>query len=69
MKKQTLPRVLPLNQEMRSHLPTSTAAWHLGCSPKNLRIRAVTGRLPIKPLHVGSRLLWPVAELRAILGV
>jgi hypothetical protein len=60
---------VPLAKEVRLALPTSEAAPHIGREPETLRLWACKGTGPIKPLRVHGRLLWPVAELRRVLGV
>lgn len=62
-------KVVPLAQETRSHVTTSEAAAHLLRSPQTLRFWAMRENGPIKPHRVGVRLMWPVAEIRRVLGV
>ncbi len=59
----------PLNQEMRSALPTAEAARHLNRSSGTLNWWSCTGKGPIKPLRVNGRLAWPVAEIKRLMGV
>ena len=59
----------PLQAEARTAIPTPEAAAHLGRSPQTLRLWACTESGPLRPLRVNGRLLWPVAELRKLLGV
>ena len=61
--------VVPLALETRTHLPTEEAAVHLLRSQQTLRSWASTERGPIRPHRVGVRLMWPVAEIRRVLGV
>ena len=60
---------IPLALETRSHVPTDCAAWHLNRQPQTMRIHACMETGPIRPLRVNGRLAWPVADLKALLGV
>lgn len=59
----------PLAQETRSALPTPEAAYHLNRAQQTLRLWAMRGDGPIRPLRIHGRLAWPVVELRKVLGV
>lgn len=61
--------VVPLALETRTHLPTEEAAVHLCRAVQTMRGWAMTERGPIRPHRVGVRLMWPVAEIRRVLGV
>lgn len=64
--------IIPLADERRAHLPTAEAARHLNRKPDTLRGWARNppiGRPLVVPVKVGSRLLWPVAEIKRVLGV
>ncbi len=61
--------LIPLQADARAAIPTPEAAAHLGRSPQTLRLWACTESGPLRPLRVNGRLLWPVAELRKLLGV
>lgn len=68
----TTPRTFtPLALETRTHIPTADAAHHLSLSEQTLRAWACFENGRIKPLRIPGRLglLWPVAELRRLLGV
>ena len=58
----------PLEQVTRPHVPTEQAAYYLNRRPQTLREWAMTGKV-IKPLRLNGRLAWPVAAIRAALGV
>lgn len=60
---------IPLAQETRLTLGTADAARHLGRSQHTLRLWACKEKGPIKPLNIGGRLAWPVADLKRLLGV
>jgi hypothetical protein len=55
--------------EARATLPTPEAAFHLNRAQQTLRLWAMKGDGPIRPLRVAGRLAWPVAEIKKILGV
>lgn len=68
----TTPRTFtPLPLETRTHVPTEDAAHHLSLSPQTLRTWACFENGRIRPLRIPGRLglLWPVAEIRRLLGV
>ena len=62
-------KVIPLALETRSHVNTEEAAWHLLRRPQTLRHWAMTERGLVRPIRVGVRLMWPVAEIRRVLGL
>lgn len=59
----------PLELVNRPTVPTEQAAYYLLRRPQTLRGWACNGDGPIRPIHVGNRLGWPVAQIRAVLGV
>jgi hypothetical protein len=61
--------VVPIERETRATLPTDEAALHLNRAPQTLRIWACRENGPIRPLRIGGRLAWSVADLRRLLGV
>lgn len=61
--------LIPLAQETRLTLGTAEAARHIGRSQHTLRLWACKDKGPIKPLNIGGRLAWPVADLKRLLGV
>lgn len=66
---QKVVQLVPLEQETRSNLPTSEAAFHLNRAEQTLRLWACDESGPIRPLRINGRLAWPVAELRKLCGV
>jgi hypothetical protein len=61
--------VAPLAAETRPAVDTATAAHYLSRKPQTLRTWAChDGSGPLRPLRVHGRLLWRVADLRALLG-
>lgn len=63
------PQFPPLAQETRSHVPTDCAAHHLNRRPQTMRTWACTEAGALRPIRVHGRLLWPVAGLKALLGL
>lgn len=61
-------RFAPLDTETRAAIDTAAAAYHLGRQPQTLRCWAFRENGPLRPIRVHGRLLWPVAELRRLVG-
>lgn len=61
----------PLASETRTHLPTDGLCFHLGIAAQTARIWACKETFPagLKPIRLNSRLRWPVAGIKAALGV
>lgn len=59
----------PLQLEARPTVDTAAAAHYLNRRPQTLRCWATYENGPLRPLRINGRLAWPVAELRALLGV
>ncbi|WP_382228191.1 DNA-binding protein [Hydrogenophaga atypica] len=62
-------QLVPLTQETRSALPTAEAAAHLNRAEQTLRLWAMREDGPVRPVRVNKRLAWPVAGIKAALGV
>lgn len=62
-------KLVPLASETRSAITTAEAAAHLGRQPQTLRGWACHDDGPIRPIRVNGRLAWPVAGIKAVLGV
>ena len=62
---------IPLNLETRSHVPTDVMCMHLNRRPQTARGWACHESFPegLRPIRVNGRLAWPVAGIRAVLGV
>lgn len=60
---------IPLALETRSALPTPEAAYHLNRAQQTLRLWAMRNDDPMKALRIHGRLAWPVAEIKALMGV
>lgn len=58
---------VPLEKEVRDYLPTNEAAFHLGRKPQTLRVWSCNQTGLLQPIGRGARLLWPVAEIKALL--
>lgn len=59
----------PLDREARAYLPTAEAAAHLNRRPQTLRTWAMTETGLVRPRRIGVRLMWPVSDIRRVLGV
>lgn len=60
----------PLSLETRPAVPTEQAAYYLHRKPQTLRKWAVyDGTGPVRPMRCNGRLMWPLDQIRAILGV
>lgn len=59
----------PLGEVTRTHASTEEAAYYLRLRPQTLRWHASRQSGPLQPVRVGRRLLWPVAEIKKVLGV
>ena len=59
----------PLESVSRPTLDTQAAAFYLNRKPQTLRIWALHGTGPIKPLRINGRLAWPTSDLRKLVGL
>jgi len=69
---QAAQRFAPLAQEQRTHVDTATAAYYLLRRPQTLRGWHSHGEFAIselRPLVLNGRLAWPVAAIRAAMGL
>jgi hypothetical protein len=62
---------VPLHLETRTHVTTAVLCCHLNRCAQTARGWASAETYPqgLKPLRVKGRLAWPVAGIRAVLGV
>jgi hypothetical protein len=62
---------VPLHLETRTHVSTGITAWHVSLQQQTLRAMACNASYDprLKPVRHANRLLWPVAGIRAVLGV
>ena len=58
----------PLEAVTRPMVPTEQAAFYLLRRPQTLRGWACNEDGPIRPIRIGKRLGWPVAEIRRVVG-
>lgn len=58
----------PIELVNRPHVPTEQAAYYLNRRPQTLREWAMTGKV-IQPRRINGRLAWPVACIKAVLGI
>lgn len=58
---------VPLSEEVRSHVDTACAAFHLGRRPQTMRAWACMENGPIRPKRINGRLAWSTAEIRSLL--
>jgi len=61
--------LVPLEFEKRAAISTAECARHLNRASQTLRIWACRETGPIRPVRVGGRLLWRVADLKRLLGI
>lgn len=60
---------IPLGQELRTHVDTACAAYHLGRRPQTLRAWACLENGPLRPTRINGRLSWPVGAIRLLLSI
>lgn len=60
-------KFVSLDHEVRSHVDTASAAYHLGRKPQTLRVWASTEQGPIRPVRINGRLAWPMSTIRNLL--
>lgn len=63
---QTFP---PLEQVTRPTLSTEEAAFYCNREPQTMRVHACYEKGPLRPIRINGRLHWPVAAIKALLGV
>ena len=60
----------PLELVNRPTVPTEQAAHYLNRRPQTMRGWAMRdGSGPIRPIRINGRLAWPVAGIKAVLGM
>lgn len=69
MKPENVTKPVALADEIRTAIPTNEAAFHLSRSQQCLRRWSMDGNGPVQPVRIQKKLLWPVADLRRVLGV
>lgn len=58
----------PIEAETRSHVNTACAAFHLTRKPQTLRAWACLENGPMRPIRIGGRLAWAVADIKILLN-
>lgn len=58
----------PIDSEVRSHVETACAAFHLNRRPQTMRVWATYETGSIRPVRINGRLAWPVAEIKRLLN-
>ncbi len=58
----------PIEQENRSHVTTSQAAFYLNRADQTLRIWAIYETSPIRPVRISGRLAWRVSDIKNLLA-
>ena len=58
----------PIHEERRPLVETRQAAFYLLREEQTLRVWASQENGPIRPVRVGRRLGWPMAEIRRLVG-
>lgn len=59
----------PIELETRPAVETAQAAAYLGRRPQTLRAWACLETGPIRPVRVYGRLMWPMRDIRRLLGL
>ena len=59
----------PLDQENRSHVHTSCAAFHLTRKAQTLRAWACLENGTLRPIRIMGRLAWATADIKRLLSV
>lgn len=62
-----MPKLPAIDSEDRTHVDTVTAAHWLNRRPQTLRKWATYEDGPIRPMRMCGRLMWSVADIRALL--
>lgn len=66
----TIQQFPPLESVSSPTVDTAAAAFYLNRRPQTLRAWACrSGTGPIEPRRINGRLAWPVAEIKALMGV
>jgi hypothetical protein len=59
----------PLETVTRPTVETAAAAFYMNRRPQTMRSWASTEAGPLRPIRINGRLAWPVAGIKAVLGV
>jgi hypothetical protein len=60
---------IPLEAEIRTHVPTDVAAFYLNRRPQTLRAWACLENGLLRPIRINGRLAWPMDKIRSILKI
>jgi len=60
---------LPLGQETRTHVSTKVMCVHLDRKEQTARGWACHEDGPLRPIRVHMKLMWPVSEIKRLLGM
>ena len=60
---------IPLDKEIRTHVSTKVMCHHIGRKEQTARGWACHEDGPLRPIRVGGRLAWAVADIKRVLGV
>ena len=69
MEKKAPQQFPPLESVTRPTVDTAAAAYYLNRKPQTCRAWACLENGPIRPIRINGRLAWPVAGIKAVLGV
>jgi hypothetical protein len=58
----------PIDQEVRSHVDTACAAFHLTRKAQTLRTWACLENGPLRQHRINGRLAWATADIKALLN-
>ena len=64
----TIQQFPSLESVNRPTVDTAAAAYYMNRRPQTLRAWACLGG-PLRPIRINGRLAWPVAEIKALMGV
>lgn len=59
----------PLHEVTSPTVATEQAAYYINRQPQTLRVHACHGTGVLRPMRIGGRLAWPVADIKRVLGV
>ena len=69
MQNATAEQFPPLEQISRPTVPTGQAGYYLDRAQQTMRLWAMRGDGPLRPLRINGRLAWKVSDLKRLLGV
>lgn len=63
----TVQHYLSIDREIRSHVETACAGYHLTRKPQTMRAWACLENGPIRPIRINGRLAWATADIKRLL--